>query len=210
MRHDRAHQAALAADERTMLLAFLDYHRDTLRMKTDGPGRRAARHDAAAVDLTLGGMLKHMALVEDWWFGVSLGGRPPTPPFDDVDWEADADWDWHSAAGDAARGAAAALFDRSSTASDQVITAADLDRAIVRRAVAGRPARADQPALDPGAHDRGVRPAQRPRRPDPRVDRRRDGRVTIRPATADDWPQIWPFFARDRRGRRDLRLPRPT
>ena len=47
--------------------------------------------------MTLGGMLKHLAFVEDWWFGVVLAGRPPAPPFDDVDWDADNDWDWHSA-----------------------------------------------------------------------------------------------------------------
>ncbi len=51
-------------------------------------------------------------------------------------------------------------------------------------------------ALDPGPPDRGVRPARRPRRPDPRVDRRGHRPMSaIRAATPDDWPQIWPFFA---------------
>ena len=73
--------------------------------------------------MTLGGMLKHMAYVEDWWFGVTLAGRPPAPPFDDVDWDADNDWDWHSASG-APIEELRALFDRFVEASDQVITAA--------------------------------------------------------------------------------------
>jgi hypothetical protein len=47
--------------------------------------------------MTLGGMLSHMAFVEDWWFSVRLLGNEPEPPFAGVDWEADWDWDWHTA-----------------------------------------------------------------------------------------------------------------
>jgi uncharacterized damage-inducible protein DinB len=50
--------------------------------------------------MTLGGMLKHLALVEDLWCSQRLHGRDPIPPWDTVDWDADPDWDWHSAAGD--------------------------------------------------------------------------------------------------------------
>ena len=39
--------------------------------------------------MTLGGMLKHLAFVEDWWFGRSLHGHDPSPPWDTVDWDAD-------------------------------------------------------------------------------------------------------------------------
>jgi uncharacterized damage-inducible protein DinB len=50
--------------------------------------------------MTLGGMLKHLAYIEDLWFSRKLHGRDPEPPWDSVDWEADPDWDWHSAADD--------------------------------------------------------------------------------------------------------------
>jgi uncharacterized damage-inducible protein DinB len=50
--------------------------------------------------MTLGGMLKHLAYVEDHWFSRSLHGRAPEPPWDTVDWKADPDWDWHSAVQD--------------------------------------------------------------------------------------------------------------
>ena len=90
---------AYAADERTTLLAFLDSHRDTLRRKTEGLDAAQLAMTLAPSDLTLGGMLKHLAYVEDWWIGVNLVGAPPSAPFDDVDWAADADWDWHSASG---------------------------------------------------------------------------------------------------------------
>ena len=83
--------------------------------------------------MTLGGMLKHMAYVEDWWFGVTCSAAPDAEPFDDVDWDADNDWDWHSASG--APEELRALFDRVVVAtSDQVITAAAaLDQVAERR-----------------------------------------------------------------------------
>jgi uncharacterized damage-inducible protein DinB len=54
----------------------------------------------AASSLTLGGLLKHMALVEDSWFSERLRGQDPVPPWDAVDGEADPDWELHSAAED--------------------------------------------------------------------------------------------------------------
>jgi hypothetical protein len=50
--------------------------------------------------MTLGGLLKHLALVEDEYFSHRLLGRDPGPPWDAVDWDADPDWEWHSAAAD--------------------------------------------------------------------------------------------------------------
>jgi hypothetical protein len=38
--------------------------------------------------------------VEQHYFSWRLWGRPPGPPFDAVDWDADPDWEWHSAADD--------------------------------------------------------------------------------------------------------------
>jgi hypothetical protein len=45
-------------------------------------------------------MLKHLAWVEYYWFCWRLHGRDPGPPWNTVDWDADPDWEWHSAAGD--------------------------------------------------------------------------------------------------------------
>lgn len=53
-----------------------------------------------ASSITLGGLLKHLANVEDYWFSQFLHGRDRQPPWDTVDWDADPDWDWHSAAED--------------------------------------------------------------------------------------------------------------
>ncbi|HEY2960426.1 MAG TPA: DinB family protein [Actinomycetota bacterium] len=90
----------IAADEAATLLGFLDYQRATLAWKCAGLDAAGLRATLAPSSMTLGGMLKHLALVEDSWFSQRLLGRPPVPPWDAVDWDADPDWDWHSAAGD--------------------------------------------------------------------------------------------------------------
>jgi hypothetical protein len=54
-------------------------------------GRNAAGLQAkvAASSMSLGGMLKHRAFVEDWRFSQCLYQRNPESPRDKVDWEAD-------------------------------------------------------------------------------------------------------------------------
>lgn len=93
-------KAPYDCDERTSVVAFLDYFRATLLAQCDGVDAAGLAHPLAPSTMTLGGMLKHMAYVEDFWFGIVLAGRPPAPPWDAVDWKADGDWDWHSAAAD--------------------------------------------------------------------------------------------------------------
>ena len=91
----------LAADETATLLGFLDYQRATLAWKCAGLDAAGLATTVAASSMTLGGMLKHLALVEDSWFSQSLYGRDAEPSWwDEVDWDADRDWDWHSAAAD--------------------------------------------------------------------------------------------------------------
>jgi pimeloyl-ACP methyl ester carboxylesterase/uncharacterized damage-inducible protein DinB len=90
----------IAAGEAETVLAFLDHERASVAWKTtdlDATGLAAATADST---MTLGGLLKHLTYVEDLWCSRRLHGRPPAPPWDAVDWEADRDWDWHSAAGD--------------------------------------------------------------------------------------------------------------
>ncbi len=90
----------LAADEAGTLLGFLDYQRATLEWKCAGLDAAGLGATTAASSMTLGGLLKHMAYVESEWFSRSLHGRDREAPFDTVDWKADPDWEWHSAAED--------------------------------------------------------------------------------------------------------------
>ncbi len=90
----------VAAGEEATLLGFVDFLRATLAWKCDGLDAAGLATTVGPSTMTLGGMLKHLAYVEDYWFGVRLLGREPAPPWDAVDWDADEDWDWHSAAED--------------------------------------------------------------------------------------------------------------
>lgn len=93
-------QPPLAADETATLLGFLDFQRATLAWKCAGLDAASLRATTATSTITLGGLLKHLAVVEANWFTWWLNGRPMGPPWDTVDWVADPDWDWHSAAND--------------------------------------------------------------------------------------------------------------
>ncbi len=47
--------------------------------------------------MTLGGLLKHLAYVEDRWFSRTLLGNAPAAPWNTVDWSQDPDGDWVTA-----------------------------------------------------------------------------------------------------------------
>jgi uncharacterized damage-inducible protein DinB len=90
----------LTADEATTVVGFLEHQRATIEWKCRGLDEVGLQATVAPSSMTLGGMLKHLAYVEDLWCSRRLHGRPPAPPWDTVDWDADGDWDWHSAAED--------------------------------------------------------------------------------------------------------------
>ena len=90
----------VAADEADTLLGFLDFQRATLAWKCSGLSTPQSRVRIGASSMTLGGLLKHLAYVEDDWCSRWLHGNDRQPPWDAVDWNADQDWDWHSAADD--------------------------------------------------------------------------------------------------------------
>ncbi len=167
----------LAGDEAATLLGFLDFQRATLAWKCAGLDAAGFGATAAASSMTLGGLLKHMAYVESAWFSHSLHARDREAPFDTVDWKANPDWEWHSAAGDTPdqlRTLWQDAVDRSRIRVAEALAGGGLDQ-LARRPVGRR--FGAEPALDPVPHDRGVCPAQRPRRPPPRGLGRRDGGV---------------------------------
>jgi hypothetical protein len=89
-----------AGNETDTLLGSLERQRATLAWKCGGLDAAGMRATTAASTITLGGLLKHLANVEDDYFSGRLLGREPLPPWDTVDWDADPDWDWRSAAED--------------------------------------------------------------------------------------------------------------
>jgi uncharacterized damage-inducible protein DinB len=112
--------------EAEILVGFLDHHRDTLRMKTDGLGAAQLDQRLEPSTMSLGGLLKHLAYVEDWWLNQVFAGNPPPEPWASVDWKADGDWEWHSAAQDTPD-QLRALFDGMVTASDRILHTALAD-----------------------------------------------------------------------------------
>jgi uncharacterized damage-inducible protein DinB len=83
------------------LLGFLDYQRATLAWKCSGMNAAGMQAKVAASSMTLGGLLMHLACIEDWWFSQWLHGNDEASPWDKVDWKAHPDWAWDSAAEDA-------------------------------------------------------------------------------------------------------------
>ncbi|MCY4727008.1 DinB family protein [Nocardioides sp. STR2] len=92
-------EPAFSNDEVGMLRSFLDHYRATVRLQASGLTDEQLDQPLPPSDLTLGGMLKHLAFVEDYWFSYNLAAHEPAPPWDTAPWAEDGDWDWHSAAG---------------------------------------------------------------------------------------------------------------
>jgi uncharacterized damage-inducible protein DinB len=107
-------------DEVATLRGFLTYHRDTLRMKCGGLTQEQLAQPLAPTDMTLGGMMKHLALVESNWFDHVFQDIGLAAPFDTVDWDSDRDWEWHSARDDSPE-ELRALFDEAVRRADAVV-----------------------------------------------------------------------------------------
>lgn len=90
----------IAGTEVEQLLGALDRMRTTFRWKTDELDATGLQARIGASSLTLGGLLKHLALNEDYNTTTKLRGESPGPPWDAVDWDADPDWEFRTAAED--------------------------------------------------------------------------------------------------------------
>lgn len=68
------------ADEKTMLLQMLAFQRDTVRWKCSGLTSEQLAFEHAPSTLSLGGLLKHLAVVESSWVTVTFAGgtHPPS------------------------------------------------------------------------------------------------------------------------------------
>lgn len=86
--------------EAEAVLAVLERNRRTFAWKTRGLDHAGLAATTAASSMTLGGLVKHMALVEADWLVVKLAGQPYGPPWDEVNFEADPDWEWRTGAQD--------------------------------------------------------------------------------------------------------------
>ncbi|WP_333769953.1 DinB family protein [Streptomyces sp. IBSBF 2435] len=74
-------------DERASLVTFLDYVRDTARMKCDGVSAEDARSAPLPGSplMTLCGLINHVRWVEHWWFDVMFLDGKDEGPWTDED-----------------------------------------------------------------------------------------------------------------------------
>ena len=97
---DRPWEPPIAGTETEQLLGALDRLRATFRWKAGGLDASGLRTSVGASSLTLGGLLKHLAAMEDYMFTVKMRGEPMGAPWDATGWDGSNDWEFDSAADD--------------------------------------------------------------------------------------------------------------
>ena len=121
----------LVGDERTTLEQFLDFYRQVLLRKADGLSSEELARSVPPSPLTIGGLLKHMAVVETNWFVRRFEDGDYPEPWVSAPWDKDLDWDFTSAADD----------------SPQYLIELFQESVAVSRAIAGRAESLDQLAV---------------------------------------------------------------
>jgi hypothetical protein len=101
MTSDFPWEPPFAGTEAQHLTGALDRLRTTFRWKADGLDAAGLAATVGASTMTLGGLLKHLAFVEDHTMTVKLGGRAPGSPWNEAPWDDVENWDFRSAADDA-------------------------------------------------------------------------------------------------------------
>jgi hypothetical protein len=100
-RIDPPWEPPLAGTEVEALMGALDRLRATFRWKADGLDRAGLNAAIPSSSLTLGGLLKHLAMVEDWYSTGHLTGEPMGDPWAGLDVPEDAQtWAFESARDD--------------------------------------------------------------------------------------------------------------
>ena len=120
-----------SAGEHDTLVTFLDYFRSVLVRKCAGVSSAQLHATVAPSTLTLGGLLRHMAFVEDHWFRYTFLGGDLPEHWLGADWDAQPDWEMDTAA-DFSPIELARQFDEAIARSRDAIDGVDLDRLAVR------------------------------------------------------------------------------
>jgi uncharacterized damage-inducible protein DinB len=123
------------ANEFETLTGFLDWQRATLEWKTRDLGSLALGSTVANSLMTLGGILKHMAWVEDLWFSYCLHGRQPNARWLTPDALSIKDWEWISSSSDSPedlREMWRCAVDNSRSATQEALDSGGLDQVALR------------------------------------------------------------------------------
>ena len=84
---DTPWEPPLAGTEAEQLIGALERLRTTFRWKANDLDAAGLRTRIASSSLTLGGLLKHLAVNEDYMVTTKLRGEPLGPPWDPTAWE---------------------------------------------------------------------------------------------------------------------------
>jgi hypothetical protein len=90
----------LASSEVEHLTGAIERLRTTFRWKADNLDASGLRNRIGASSLTLGGLLKHLAVVEDYIFTTKLRGQALGAPWNTAEWDDEYEWPFTSAAKD--------------------------------------------------------------------------------------------------------------
>ena len=90
----------ILADEVDGLMFALDRVRAQFAWKCGALDAAGLRKRHPPSEMTLGGLLKHLALIEDYRVAKHLTGGPMAGRWNQADFDADPDWEWHSAVND--------------------------------------------------------------------------------------------------------------
>ncbi|MBV1850595.1 mycothiol transferase [Catellatospora tritici] len=90
------------AGEAETLLGSLERQRATFAWKCAGLDEEDLRVSVGVSTVTLGGLLKHLAYLEDLNFTRGVAGARLPSPWREVDWATEPGWDWRSADDDRA------------------------------------------------------------------------------------------------------------
>ena len=126
----------LAGTEAEHLVGALDRQRTTFRWKAGGLDATGLQTRIGTSALTLAGLLKHLALVEDYYFTTKLSGKPLGEPWESTYPEDDPEWEFVSAADDSPE-KLYALWDAAVERSRQRLDAALADGGLDQLVAAG-------------------------------------------------------------------------
>ena len=125
-------EPSFTAGEVDMLLFALDRSRAQFAWKVGGLDAAALNRPHPPSTMTLAGIIKHLAFVDDWT-AVRLAAHDMPAPWRSVDWDADPDFPWRSAADDSPQELYRLWSDASArcrAAVDEVIADGGLDRPV--------------------------------------------------------------------------------